>query len=70
MKTGKILTSGLSLFVVAGIVHGLWTDRWRSSPALEQAVAKLEGVPATIGEWDGTPIEINERERIAAGRTL
>jgi hypothetical protein len=45
-------------FVLAsGMVHGLWTSRWQQSEGLRSAVARLEDVPMTIGEWQGRPME-------------
>jgi hypothetical protein len=42
------------LLLVSGIVHGLWTDRWLPSHAVEDAVARLEKIPLSVGDWKGT----------------
>src|SRR4051794_23502366 len=41
------------LLVSAGVVHGLWTERWQPSPALEDAAEKVARVPLRFGDWVG-----------------
>ena len=36
---------GVALLLGAGIVHGLWTDRWRPSQELADAAAALSQLP-------------------------
>jgi hypothetical protein len=54
----------LSVVLVSAAVAGLWTGRWGNSRALEEAVARLDGVPMSLGDgWDGQPENnMNERE--------
>lgn len=55
------------LLIGGGVVDGFITHRWSPSDELERATAALENVPATIGEWDSTEIELDERSmRVAA----
>lgn len=39
--------------LIAGYVHGRWTDRWMPSRAVELAVARLNNVPIKFGPWQG-----------------
>jgi hypothetical protein len=51
-----------------GYVHGVWTDRWHTSLQLEDAVAQLERVPTTIGDWHSeAETTLSEREVEQAG---
>src|SRR5262249_35384861 len=43
------------LTLVAGLVHGYRTDRWRESAELDAAIQRLDDVPASFGEWKGEP---------------
>jgi hypothetical protein len=45
----------------SGVVQGVWTNRWGQARAVE-AAAKLEGVPMTLGDWDGQRRELSARE--------
>src|SRR5438128_10254718 len=51
---------GAALF--SGIVHGVWSDRWTTAQAPQEAAAKLAGVPKTIGDWDGQEDPVDARE--------
>ena len=51
-----------SAVVAAGVVHGLRTDRWTAKADVAAAAARLDGVPTKVGEWDGHPIEIDDRQ--------
>jgi hypothetical protein len=64
------LASGLLILLTAGIVHGVWTQRWRPSPELQAAAARLEQVPLELNDWQGrdVPMEpaVIERAGLAA----
>jgi hypothetical protein len=45
--------------LTTGVVHGLWTNRWNPSPALEQAAARLDRLPLDIGDWRGQDEDLN-----------
>jgi len=45
-----------------GIAHGLKTERWWSSPALQQAASRLDELPSEIGDWTSKPVEMSERQ--------
>jgi hypothetical protein len=52
----------LALVIVAGLVHGFWTDRWRYGEEVQKAVACLERIPRKIGDWEAEPMEANLRD--------
>jgi hypothetical protein len=56
------LLVGLAVLLGTGIVHGLWTDRWRPSQELAEAAARLEGLPDEIGTWKGEVYEQDPEE--------
>jgi hypothetical protein len=47
------IVAAVGLLLFSGLVHGLWTDRWQSPESLDAAVARVERVPLTIGDWKG-----------------
>lgn len=56
------------VFVIAvGVVHGVQTDRWRASPRLERALARLPHVPMNVGDWRGEDIPHEARDLVQAG---
>jgi hypothetical protein len=61
MRTFLLLTA-LFAVVAFGVAEGRFTNRWSSSRALEEAAARLIGVPATIGEWVGSDVELDPRQ--------
>lgn len=61
------MTGFLILVCSAGAVHGIWTDRWKPSPALQDAMAKIETVPVSFGDWTGTNNEIEPESMARAG---
>src|SRR5438270_9326493 len=62
-QTGSIM-AGMVLVLAAGLVHGLWTNRWSDNADLEAAAARLRDVPKDVGDWAGHDQEI-DLERIA-----
>jgi membrane protein implicated in regulation of membrane protease activity len=44
------------IVVLAGIVHGRYTNRWEQSNSLNEAIANLEQVPVVIGDWSGKDV--------------
>ncbi len=44
-----------------GIWQGLWTNRWELTNDLDKAVARLDEIPLTFGEWSATDREIDEQ---------
>jgi hypothetical protein len=52
------------VMLISGLVHGLQTDRWRwSTPQqVSNAAARLQQVPATMGDWDSQELEMSTRQ--------
>ncbi len=46
--------AALALLLAGGVVHGLWSNRWGGDADLEEAAARLAGVPRVVGDWEGT----------------
>jgi hypothetical protein len=47
------------MILMAGTVHGLWTNRWGDNPELQYAVEHLPNLPRVIGDWEGTDVELD-----------
>jgi EpsI family protein len=41
--------------LVDGFVYGLWTGRWNANDELASAAARIDSLPLTVGDWQGTP---------------
>jgi hypothetical protein len=67
-----LLTASTALVLIAsGAVHGLWTDRWTSDPTeLKTAADRLLEVPAAIGNWVGTDIDMSTDPRMGLAGVL
>jgi hypothetical protein len=52
--------------VAYGIAEGLWTHRWFASADLAQAAARLEQLPRSVGDWQGTDQELDPRQVVQA----
>lgn len=61
------MTGFLVLVCTAGSIHGIWTDRWRPSAELQEAIERINRVPASFGEWTSTINEIEPEEMASAG---
>src|SRR5438045_1400994 len=59
MQQIGLVAAGLVLVMAAGVVHGLWTNRWSDHAVLEAAGARLREVPRGIGDWTGEDQEID-----------
>jgi len=55
------------LIVSAGLVHGLWADRWGNSEALDQASSRVADVPMQFGDWVGKAVDGDARNFAQAG---
>jgi hypothetical protein len=51
----------VAFFIVtgAGLLHGLWSDRWQASDAPEAAAERLRALPLVIGDWEGSASELD-----------
>jgi hypothetical protein len=61
------ISSAVMLIVVAGLVHGAWTNRWGQTRAVAALVKRVESVPMIIGDWKATGFELNDGEPAAVG---
>jgi hypothetical protein len=66
MKRYLPLLVGAVLLVVSGVVNGIWTNRWTVSAAVSASCSRLESVPATLGDWQGQPFELDARQLTVA----
>jgi hypothetical protein len=55
------------LIVGAGLVDGLWTNRWGVTGAAVEMGARMERVPMVISDWRGTGVELPALDRQVAG---
>jgi hypothetical protein len=58
---------GSCVILGAGLVHGLWTDRWSESPQLQEALAWLDYMPGAVGRWHPAAAPLDPREIRGAG---
>lgn len=58
LSTKQLLACGVALMILigAGLVHGLWAERWQTSRALEEAAARVNEVPLRFGDWVGKDV--------------
>jgi hypothetical protein len=59
--------TALTLLLTAGLLHGIWTERWQPSTALSEAADRLHNVPLDIGDWQGKDIEVDAEAFAQAG---
>ncbi len=53
-----VISAAVGVLVAAGVVHGVWTDRWSAQSDLKAAAAQLEQLPLTLGAWRGSDVEM------------
>jgi hypothetical protein len=54
--------AAFALLVGSGLVHGRLTDRWGTSNALAEAIARLDLVPRSVGDWEGRDVAMDRRQ--------
>ncbi len=62
------LVAAFAIVVAYGTTHGVWTDRWTVSPALNEAADRLPSVSLELGDWVGHAVELGE-DNLALGET-
>jgi hypothetical protein len=67
MRTYLPLGAALTVVVAAGLVRGYWTDRWRPSAELGQALARLGRLHPLLDDWHGKDLELDARQVRRAG---
>jgi hypothetical protein len=58
---------GVVVLLAAGVVHGLWNDRWQPSEALAEASARLDQLPTKFGAWTSEQVEQDAESLAQAG---
>jgi hypothetical protein len=58
MQRILVIASAAIVLIASGVVHGVWTDRWSDQGDLAESAQRLERLPIAIGEWHGTPVEM------------
>jgi hypothetical protein len=53
-RTAPVL-AGIFVLVGTGVASGLFTDRWRTSDDVADAVRRLDKVATTLGDWESKP---------------
>src|SRR6266446_9220579 len=61
------IAAALVLIALCGVVHGLRAERWQTSRALEEALARVELAPLEIGDWKAEPQENDVQAFAQAG---
>ena len=51
MPRSVAIAAALVLIAICGVVHGLRAERWQTSRALEEAIARVDLAPLEIGDW-------------------
>ncbi len=67
MKNTLTTVAALVLIIGSGLVHGAWTNRWRTSPALALLAGRLESVPTVIGDWTASSQPVSSKQMAIAG---
>jgi hypothetical protein len=56
------IATAVVALIACGVVHGLWTDRWVAKSDPEAAAGRFDGLPLTIGPWEGEALPVSPRE--------
>jgi hypothetical protein len=65
-RIGISLAAG-TIILANGYLHGVRTDRWHRSHELEHAIANLDRVPTTIGDWHARSEQLDDAAIAIAG---
>lgn len=68
MKRMLPTVAAVAAVVAAGVVHGFWTDRWHTGAAVAAAVANLDKVPRSVGDWEAEPLTSDLQDQSIAGQ--
>jgi exosortase len=55
------ILAATTILIASGLVQGRSTNRWTVSRDLDEAIARLERVPLTVGEWQGRAEPLDPR---------
>jgi hypothetical protein len=62
MKQLAPVAVGVAVLLVCGLVHGLWTDRWRPAAEPRAWAERLQNVPSTLGDWEGQDVPLEPKK--------
>jgi hypothetical protein len=54
------VVAAAAVLVLTGVAHGLRSDRWGVAAEVKAAAARLDGIPHTVGDWEGKPLALDE----------
>src|SRR5947209_8322930 len=57
-KTYLFAAAASVALIAAGLVHGLWTDRWAQAVETKDAAERLPMLPLDLGDWKGADLEV------------
>jgi hypothetical protein len=60
------LVTAVVLLALAGLVHGIWSDRWHTAPPMQDALDRLDAVPLAVGDWHGQALATDDQQRVQA----
>lgn len=64
-RVGISLAAG-AMILCNGYLDGVWTNRWERSRAMEMAIANIERIPMTMGDWQARSEKLDDQS-IAIG---
>jgi hypothetical protein len=62
VKRTSLVLAAVAVLILTGYVDGRWSNRWTTSHALADAVARLDRVALDLGDWEGRSMELSKRE--------
>jgi Protein of unknown function (DUF3485) len=51
-----------AVFLLAGYLHGVWSQRWTSSADEAACAARFQAIPMNIGEWEGSTAPMQKED--------
>jgi len=60
----------VALLAGSGLIHGAWTQRWHTTPALIEAASVVNRLPMNVGTWQGVNVSpaASEAEQVVHRR--
>lgn len=68
MRRYVVPALAMVMIVGTGVVHGMRIGRWQQSPAIAEAVSRLESIPAEVGDWQAEEASAGARPADVAGQ--
>jgi hypothetical protein len=57
MRQWVLALTASVMLLAAGVVHGLWTDRWQTPVDVQKAAAAMQRLPWQLGSWRGADLD-------------